>query len=634
MRAMWPLLLVAGCEDPDGDGFAGSQDCAKDDASIFPGATETCNGEDDDCDGTIDEDAGPMAYPDADTDGYGDANAGAPACDLPAGHVAERGDCNDADPAIHPGAAETCDGIDQDCDQTPDDSPATPLFEDLDGDDYGNPDRPIPNCDAWASESSGDCDDGDPDRNPGAVEVCNGIDDDCDDLTDDADPSVIAYQWYADGDGDGTGVGPVVHTGCTSPIDDTAPANGDCDDADPTRHPDAPELCNDRDDDCDEVLEGANAWAFAGLEVRVPVEVTPPSGPSGPWTIDLDARAALDAVGATGTFDPTTVRAAVHDCGGTYGTTELPAAFLDHQAGLFVLGSDESSIGDEEGAVVVLWDLDGDAATIEPAPVGPIAIGVYFHGTAPVPDFVSDIAAAPDLLAAGGATATFDASAGGLLASLELPGSPVLADQANAEHGNGVRTLTAPLSAQDVDGTLTLLDAGLVTAAVRTEGHLDNATGATDFTYTYRVFAGRSELWITPWFFTTEATSITGDPDRTAVMRPFEAVWDLPGATCTTDPALLWADGSTADWGLTWGWAVASAFVTHLECTDLETWTAANDYKPCCYDTTGTISTLTSWIDHPVLVLLPHAGGVEAVEEVRDARLSLPALVSGAAETP
>jgi hypothetical protein len=634
LRGLWLLLLAVGCDDPDGDGFAGPQDCAKNDPSIFPGAPEVCNGADDDCDGAVDEEAGPMAYPDADADGFGDGGAGVMACALPSGHVAEGGDCNDADPSIHPGAEETCDGIDQDCDLVPDDSPSQPLFEDLDGDDYGNPDRPLANCDAWAADNDDDCDDADPDRNPSIVEVCNGIDDDCDDLTDDADPNVVASDWYTDADGDGSGVGKIVHTGCTSPIPDTAPADGDCDDADPTRHPNAPELCNGRDDDCDLGLEGADAWAFAGLEVRVPIEVTPPVGPAGPWTFDLDARAALDAVGATEAFDPSTVRAAVHDCGGGYGTTELPATFLDHQEGLFVLGSDGSAIGDESGAVVVLWDLDGDAATVEPAPVGPVEIGIYFQGTAPDPTFVSDLTATSDLLEAGGATATFDAAAGGLLATLELPGSPLLASQTDAERGNGVRTLTAPLSAQDVNGALVLLDASPVTAAVFTEGHLDNASGATDFTYTYRVFAGRPELWITPSFFTTEATSITGDPDRTAVMRPFQSVWDLAGATCSTDSGLLWADASTGDWGLTWAWAVPSAFVTHLECTDLETWSAANDYKPCCYGSTGTISTLTSWIDHPVMVLLPHEGGIENVEEIREARLSLPLLVQGAAETP
>jgi hypothetical protein len=148
------------------------------------------------------------------------------------------------------------------------------------------------------------------------------------------------------------------------------------------------------------------------------------------------------------------------------------------------------------------------------------------------------------------------------------------------------------------------------------------------------VFAGRPEVWVTTHFLTTEPTSITGSPDRTVVMRPFDAVWELAGATCTTDPGLTWADASTGAWGLTWAWVVPSLYVTHLDCTDAATWTAANDYKPCCYGMTGTITDATSWVDHSVLVLLPHEGDVSDIEETRLARTTLPSVVVGAARIP
>ncbi len=85
---------------------------------------ETCNGEDDDCDGNVDEDPvdGTPAWPDGDGDGYGPGAATTHVCDpLPEGLATMGGDCDDGDPDVHPGATETCDGRDEDCSGIADD---------------------------------------------------------------------------------------------------------------------------------------------------------------------------------------------------------------------------------------------------------------------------------------------------------------------------------------------------------------------------------------------------------------------------------------------------------------------------------------------------------------------------------
>jgi hypothetical protein len=103
--------------DSDGDGWTAGADCNDADPAIHPGATErctmTCEGTpavDEDCDGLVDEDChiALNCFYDADGDGYGDGFGPGP-------------DCDDTDPAIHPGAVEYCfDGIDQNCDGVPD----------------------------------------------------------------------------------------------------------------------------------------------------------------------------------------------------------------------------------------------------------------------------------------------------------------------------------------------------------------------------------------------------------------------------------------------------------------------------------------------------------------------------------
>jgi hypothetical protein len=157
-----------------------------------PPETEVCNGIDDDCDGLVDDadpnvTGRPTWYRDADGDGYGNAAITQPACAQPAGYVANDTDCNDADAAIHPGAAEVCDGIDQNCNGSVDEGVLVTSYQDADADTFGNPAVSTQGCTVPTGyvTNSLDCDDSNPAIQPGATELCNGLDDDCNPATPD-----------------------------------------------------------------------------------------------------------------------------------------------------------------------------------------------------------------------------------------------------------------------------------------------------------------------------------------------------------------------------------------------------------------------------------------------------------------
>jgi MYXO-CTERM domain-containing protein len=259
--AVGHMYVYRGIIDADHDGFDTTTDCDDANAAVHPGAIEVCNGTDDDCAGVADEGAVDAAtwYADADADGYGALASGLQACAQPVGTVADATDCDDADAAINPGAAEICNGLDDDCDGDTDVDATDAIlwYSDADGDGFGTPDATTLACDQpdnYVADDT-DCDAADSNVNPDAEEVCNGIDDDCDTAID--VDATDAGTWYPDADGDGYGDSTQASIACDQPAGSLS-NGGDCDDAAADVHPTAPETCDGIDDDCDaEVDEDA-----------------------------------------------------------------------------------------------------------------------------------------------------------------------------------------------------------------------------------------------------------------------------------------------------------------------------------------------------------------------------------------
>lgn len=172
-------------------------------------------------------------------------------------------DCDDDDPAIHPGANEFCDGVDNDCNDVVDDPYATDgvvFFIDEDGDGFGTAADSAVACADAAPEGfvpdATDCDDEDERVYPTAPELCNLIDDNCNGSVDD-DPE-DAPIWYADYDQDGFGSRTLVTKACEGPTG-WIKVGDDCNDFDFYVNPNALEYCDNIDNDCDDTVDEPDA---------------------------------------------------------------------------------------------------------------------------------------------------------------------------------------------------------------------------------------------------------------------------------------------------------------------------------------------------------------------------------------
>lgn len=240
--------------DADQDGYASDIDCDDGDASIHPGADETCDGVDDNCDGQVDDNPidPSTCYVDQDGDGYGtNDEPTVQGCEAPEGYAGEGGDCNDANNTINPGATDIPgDTLDEDCNG----HDTVTFTVDADHDGYGTEDGTVAladdgTCDPSQGESdhAWDCNDDDADIHPGATEIPgNGTDESCDGH--DTPPCYT----NADGDGDPSSVVLVD----PSDGDNSSPTGDqDCDDTLTRVHPGAEKVCDGLDDNCNDSLD-------------------------------------------------------------------------------------------------------------------------------------------------------------------------------------------------------------------------------------------------------------------------------------------------------------------------------------------------------------------------------------------
>ena len=225
-------------QDDDGDGF-GNPDARGADGTCPDEQWVTNAADCDDLDADVTQN---IWYFDGDEDNYGDEQTFITECANPGGYVADATDCDDTNEDVNPGADEICDDddVDEDCDELVDDadlgvedSTFSTFYADSDADSFGDANALVEACDLpeGASTNADDCDDTSAAAFPGGIEVCDGLDNDCDGATD--VNATDESTFYADVDGDTFGDVSSTTTGCTAP-DGTVPDDTDCDDTDPT----------------------------------------------------------------------------------------------------------------------------------------------------------------------------------------------------------------------------------------------------------------------------------------------------------------------------------------------------------------------------------------------------------------
>ncbi len=260
-----PDSIVATCYLVPPAGFVtNAMDCNDMDSLVHPNAIEVCDSIDNNCSGLVDDGLPYFTfYVDVDGDGFGTADMMVDSivrCNnaIPNGYSDNNWDCNDLDSLIHPNATEVCDSTDNNCSGFVDDGIAYfSFYLDGDSDGFGSKTDSVYTCNATIPTgyvtNKLDCDDTNAMVNPDADEVCDNIDNDCSGVVDDGLP---VFQFYQDADNDSFGNPDSTVQSC---FFDTPAGyvtnNDDCDDTNDMVNPDAVEIMDNLDNDCNGIVD-------------------------------------------------------------------------------------------------------------------------------------------------------------------------------------------------------------------------------------------------------------------------------------------------------------------------------------------------------------------------------------------